>query len=226
MKYQLNKAAEAAAAAISQEDMTAINAQAKVPLTQEDVYVFRCEACDDQVDRDCERFTLNALHGMAKLFVGKTVISDHRWSAGNQMARIFRGQVEKDPQDASRNALVLHCYMLRNDSTKDTIAAIEGGILREVSVGCAMGSCRCSICGSDAHTCEHIKGGTYGGELCVYELDDPLDAYELSFVAVPSQSLAGVTKQIHKSGWTPAEMAAAKAQLHIENERMKFINEK
>lgn len=224
MTYQLNKAASAVKAAISPEDMAAINAQSKTPLTPEEVYVFRCEACNDQVDRDFERFTLNALNGLAKLFVGKPHIIDHCWSAENQTARIFRAEVEAVPDGSHR--LVTYCYMLRNDSTKDTIAAIEGGILREVSVGCAMGTARCSICGADARTCQHIKGCTYDGELCVYELDDPQDAYEQSFVAVPAQPRAGVTKQIHKSGWTPAELAAAKARLQIENERMKFINEK
>ena len=34
----------------------------------------------------------------------------------------------------------------------------------------------------------------YGGKLCCGELSDPYDAYEWSFVAVPAQKNAGVTK--------------------------------
>ena len=43
--------------------------------------------------------------------------------------------------------------------------------------------------------CDHEKGGEYGGKLCYHILDEPLDAYEWSFVAVPAQVNAGVTKR-------------------------------
>lgn len=223
MKINLNKAAESAYAAISNQDMAAINAQAKCQLSPEDVYVFRCEACNDQVDRDFERFTLNALLGLSKLFVGKTMIVDHRWENENQIARIYRSEVE--PLEDGTNRLVNYCYMLRLDSTKDAIACIEGGIYREVSVGCAMGTARCSICGEEYGSCGHRKGNTYDGQLCVCELDEAVDAYEMSFVAVPSQPRAGVTKQASHLGWTPAELYRAKARLRIEHERMKYRNE-
>lgn len=219
MKFQVNKASNVAAS-ITEADMSLINAQAMVELAEDQVFVFRCEACNDQVDRDFERFATNALPAMAKLFVGKTVICDHRWSAANQQARIFSATVEN--RDGI-TALMVSCYMLRNDSTKDAIAAIEGGILREVSVCCAMGRVVCSICGKDAYECEHLKGRTYDGELCVYELHDPLDAYELSFVAVPAQPRAGVTKNHDAAGFTSAEIAAEKAQLEIENEKWRFV---
>ena len=54
----------------------------------------------------------------------------------------------------------------------------------------------CSVCGADGAKggCNHIKGRSYGGKLCYVELDEPLDAYEWSFVAVPAQRAAGVTK--------------------------------
>lgn len=216
MELQVNKNASAQKAAVSDADMAAINAQALTPLRPEDVFVFRCEACNDQPDRDYERFPLETLQALAPMFVGRTVICDHNWAAGNQTARIYSACVENRD---GRNALVVCCYMLRNDATKDVVAAIEGGILREVSVGCSISRATCSICGGDAYQCEHIKGGTYGGEICLYELRDPLDAYELSFVAVPAQPRAGVTKQVNHRGWTPAEMAAAKARLQIEHER-------
>lgn len=218
MKFQVNKSSKASAA-ITEADMSLINAQAMVELTSEQVFVFRCEACNDQLDRDYERFATEALPTMAKLFVGRTVICDHRWSAANQQARIFAAAVEQKDGVAS---LVVSCYMLRNDSTKDVVAAIEGGILREVSVGCAMGRVTCSICGKDAYECEHLKGRTYDGDLCVYVLSDPIDAYELSFVAVPAQPGAGVTKNHNADSLDPAGLAVMKAQLELENEKWRF----
>ena len=60
--------------------LEAINAQAKAQLTAEQVYVFSLRLCDDQVDRDHERFDTGALGTLAKLFIGKTGVVDHKWS--------------------------------------------------------------------------------------------------------------------------------------------------
>ena len=101
--------------------------------------------------------------------------------------------------------------------------AIDGGILREVSVGCAMGKALCSICGQEYGTCCHRKGETYEGEVCICELHDPVDAYEMSFVAVPAQPGSGVTKGMSQPCWTDAEKAAEKARLEIEHEKWRFV---
>ena len=58
-----------------------INAQAKAPLTAEEVYVFSVRLCDDQPDRDHERFQTEALGKLAPMFIGKTGIVDHAWSS-------------------------------------------------------------------------------------------------------------------------------------------------
>lgn len=219
MRYEILKSAASAAVSEPDTDMALINAQALKELTPEEVYVFKVLACDDLVDRDLERFPLKTLEKLAPMFVGRTVIADHVWSYLNQQARIYKTEVV-DLGD--RHALQCHCYMLRTDATKDAIVAIDGGILREVSVGCSIGRVQCGICGGDAGNCQHIKGAQYDGQICHYDLVDPLDAYELSFVAVPAQPGAGVTKTHEKTGWTPADMARTKAQLQIENERWKY----
>ena len=90
--------------------------------------------------------------------------------------------------------ILASCYMLRTEKNADLIADIEGGIRREVSVGCAMGKATCSICGQPYGVCEHRKGERYGGQQCLAVLSEPTDAYEFSFVAVPAQRQAGVTK--------------------------------
>lgn len=216
MKLRVNKNAASIKAATDAADMVAINHYTLRELTPEDVFVFRCIACDDQVDRDFERFPVESLQKLAALFVGKTVIHDHNWSSKKQQARIYAASVEV--RDGA-NCLVSECYMLRNDATKDVIAAIEGGILREVSVGCSVSRAVCSVCGEDYGTCGHRKGIEYDGAICHVDLLDPIDAYELSFVAVPAQPGAGVTKETHESCWTPADLDRAKCQLEIERER-------
>lgn len=180
-------------------DIELINRYSVKKLTPEEVYCFSLVLCDNDVDRDMERFTDTALEGLARLFLGKTGITDHRWSAENQFARLYHTETEvvkgkKNSLGEPLRVLRGRAYMLRNETTQPTIDAIEGGILKEISVGCAMSTATCSICGSDYGCCDHRKGETYNKRLCVCELSNPMDAYEFSFVAVPAQRGAGVTK--------------------------------
>ncbi len=171
--------------------LEAINAQAKARLTGEQVYVFSLRLCDDQVDRDFERFDTGALPGLAKLFIGKTGVVDHKWSTDAQVARIFAAEVVQGDRVSYIKAWA---YIRRGGHADEVIADIEAGIKKEVSVGCAMGRAVCSVCGSEYGSCGHQKGEHYDGQLCCAILREPMDAYEFSFVAVPAQRDAGVLK--------------------------------
>ncbi|HIT31676.1 MAG TPA: hypothetical protein IAC25_02415 [Candidatus Enterenecus stercoripullorum] len=191
-------------AAVDEGELALINAQALRPLAAEEVFVFRLAACDDQVDRDFERFTKDCLEALAPLYVGKPVLKDHQWRAGEQTARVYAAQVETR-DGVSR--LVLRCYMPRTEGTAETITAIESGMLRECSVGVAVGRATCSICGANQleTLCKHGGGREYDGQVCHFDLDDPRDAYEVSLVAVPAQKEAGIIKAKRYGGAQPLE---------------------
>lgn len=189
---EIRKAAETVSSgAPTAAQLEAINTLAKTRLNGEQVYVFSLRLCDDQIDRDGERFDTGALPGLAKLFLGKTGILDHRWSTENQVARIFETQVVKEKDESYIRAWA---YIRRGGKNDELIADIEAGIKKEVSVGCAMAQAVCSICGSEYGTCGHVKGERYDGQVCAVILKEPVDAYEFSFVAVPAQREAGVMK--------------------------------
>ena len=191
---EIKKAAEAVSSGMpTAMQLEAINAQAKARLNGDQVYVFSLRLCDDQVDRDHERFDTGALGTLAKLFVGKTGIVDHKWSADNQVARIFETQVIREKGVSYIKAWA---YIRRGGANDEIIADIEAGIKKEVSVGCAMGRIICSVCGSEYGTCGHLKGEAYDGQVCCAILQEPVDAYEFSFVAVPAQRDAGVLKAL------------------------------
>ena len=191
---EIKKAAEAVGSGVpTAVQLDAINALAKARLNGEQVYVFSLRLCDDQLDRDFERFDAGALPGLAKLFIGKTGIVDHKWSAENQVARIFETQVVKEN---GVNFIKAWAYIRRGGANDEIIADIEAGIKKEVSVGCAMGRAVCSVCGSEYGTCGHLKGESYDGQVCCAILQEPMDAYEFSFVAVPAQREAGVLKSL------------------------------
>ena len=191
---QIKKETEVAGSGVpTAVQLDAINAQAKGKLTAEQVYVFSLRLCDDQLDRDGERFDTAALPELAKLFIGKTGIVDHKWSSDSQVARIFSTEVVRED---SISYIKAWAYIRRGGHADEVIADIEAGIKKEVSVGCAMGRAICSVCGSEYGSCGHVKGEHYDGALCCAILKDPVDAYEFSFVAVPAQRDAGVLKAL------------------------------
>lgn len=180
---------------LTTDDLELINKQTLRELGADEVFTFRVAACGNEVDRDIERFTDKSLEDMASLFVGKTVISDHKWASAGQVARVYAAGVEAEAGGAKR--LVLSCYLPKTEATRPVIEAIEAGILREVSVGVAVKHYNCSICHKSyiGSGCAHLRGLTYDGQVCHVELDGVADAYELSFVAVPAQPKAGVIKR-------------------------------
>lgn len=200
--------------ALTDSDFELINRQSLRPLAAEEVFVFKVRACDDQVDRDFEHFSVSALGRMAELFVGKTFIFDHLWSASKQTARVYAADVENE---GGVNSLIVRAYMLRNEATAPIISSIEGGILREVSVGVSGKSAVCGICGANKRKvwCEHRPGQEYDGKLCTVELGDICDAYELSFVAVPAQREAGVVKTYGGEDTRPDESKALSKTLSL-----------
>jgi len=204
---EIKKATEAISSGMpTAVQLEAINAQARAKLTAEQVYVFSLRLCDDQIDRDWERFDTAALPGLAKLFIGKTGIVDHKWSSDSQVARIFAAEVMQEDRE---NYIKAWAYIRRGGAADEVIADIEAGIKKEVSVGCAMGRAVCSVCGSEYGSCGHQKGEHYDGQLCCAILKEPMDAYEFSFVAVPAQREAGVLKGYGKSELKLKELADA-----------------
>ena len=162
--------------AVTAEELARINRFAKKELRAEEVYTFAVKLCDNEVDRDFERFDRAALEKLSELFVGRTGIFDHSWSAGGQTARIYRAEVIEEETRTTAGDKYCWCkgwaYMLRTEKNAELIAEIEGGIKKEVSVGCSAAKRSCSICGKDAGLCEHERGKYYGGKLCYAVLSD------------------------------------------------------
>ncbi len=184
-------------------DLEQINALARRELTADEVYLFAVRLCDNDVDRDGERFAVETLEELGELFVGVSGVFDHQWSARGQTARIYRTEVVHEEGTLTQDGqpycyLKGYAYMMRTEDNAGLIAEIDGGIKREVSVGCAVERVECSICGEDMNAsqrCGHQRGQEYGGQLCTGILLGATDAYEWSFVAVPAQKKAGVVKR-------------------------------
>ena len=216
---------EQAAGTPAAEELAYINQYAKTPLAAEQVYAFAVRLCDNEVDRDYERFETAGLTRLGELFLGKSGIFDHQWSARGQTARIYRTEVVAEPGRVTAAGdgycyLKGWAYLLRTEGNAELIAEIEGGIKKEVSVGCSVAESVCSVCGAPAGTCHHVKGEVYDGRLCFTELRQPTDAYEWSFVAVPAQRDAGVLK---KYGSKDRERVALEREAALGRRYMKAL---
>lgn len=192
----------------AEKDIDLINQFSLKELKPEDVMCFSLVLCDNEVDRDMEKFTEKSLEALAKMFVGKTGVKDHAWTMKNQIARLYRAELRKTGEKNSLGEPLIQltgsAYMLRIPENESLITSIEGGIVKEVSVGFSCKKLTCSICKEpitfrswyEPRKCknDHQKGGTYDGQTCIGLMEDPTDAYEFSFVAVPAQRGAGAMK--------------------------------
>ena len=119
--------------AIPQEDLDRIAALARREMRPEEVYTFAVRLCDNEIDRDLERFPAKTLEELAGLLVGKCGLFDHQWSAAGQTARLYKTEVVREPKRLTRAGdgycwLKGYAYMVRTAGAETLIAEIEGGI--------------------------------------------------------------------------------------------------
>jgi hypothetical protein len=164
-----------------------INANhARTPLAADDIYVFRMVLSGQAIDSYQTRMSMSTLNNYAADFAqGRALMNSHRtggWdgSAELPIGRTFAADLNGDflPEDAPYEAaggatLGVYNYIQRglkltDVSTDDAIRGIDGGTIRDASVGFSMvpnGMYRCSICGGDMADwfgdCSHVPGATY-----------------------------------------------------------------
>lgn len=147
-----------------------------------DLYYFKVTLVTDEIDRDNERFTQDALYKMSEMFIGKTGIVE---AYGNiYRPRIFDAWVKKKHGTSKLKALA---YIYLNQEDVDNLADFLS-THNECSISCCCLTKACSICGRNQfkEPCNHNKGKEYSNHRkCIYELSNITDVYEWSFAQVP-----------------------------------------
>ena len=94
---------------VGEEDLALINALARRELKAEEVYTFAVRLCDNDIDRDGERFAVETLEELAGLFTGAPGIFDHQWSAKDRRpgstARSWCGRRASSPGTGRNTAI-------------------------------------------------------------------------------------------------------------------------
>ena len=140
-----------------ESELAEISRYARSSLKREEIYAFTATLCDNEIDRDGERFTVETLEQLAALYPGKPGLFDHSMKGRDQTARTYRAWVERDETKLNSlnepyTALRARAYMVRTPENQSLIAEIDAGIKKEVSVGCAIATkaCSCLLYTSDA----------------------------------------------------------------------------
>ena len=107
---------------LNPQELAQINAWSRRELTAEEVYAFAVKLCDNEVDRDWERFPAATLEELAPLFAGKSGLFDHQWSAREQTARIYRTEVVREARRTGAGEpycyLKGYAYLLRTEGNR------------------------------------------------------------------------------------------------------------
>ena len=146
------------------------------------LYYFNCVLVTNEVDRNNEKFTTQALREMCSMFIGKIGIIDAPGTTFRP--RIFDTKI-KQKHGVTKLKASAYVY-INNDNDVDRL---RNFLLahKECSISCCCTSKVCSICGRNQHRgpCQHVKGKAYGHKNCVYKLSGVTDVYEWSFAQEP-----------------------------------------
>ncbi|MCP3778799.1 hypothetical protein [Paenibacillus sp. MZ03-122A] len=187
------------------EQLTKINQLARVPLTEDEAYVFPAKLVGDQIiPRRFYRLTPNFLRKMAvQAREGVSLLMDHSWANMGVMTiplgRTFDSRLQMDGDEL---ALYADHYMKLGqeigDIKIDQIAeGIDAGTIFDTSIGFTVTSQTCSICGQEyfGGNCPHIRGREYDSKLCTVDINDG-DLMENSLVfdgAYPGAGVVGMS---------------------------------
>lgn len=188
--------------------MKKINTYTLSEVTEDDVFKFSMVLCDNEIDRDFECFSDNALITLKSKMLGKTIIHDHDCKSDNQIARIYSTKIETVPDRLTKygeqyKRLVASAYIPKIPENEKIISEINSGIKKEGSISCSANKKTCSICKTNNRevNCEHYKNEIYDGKMCYKILDDIQDGYEWSFVAIPAQPEAMVIQSNYNKNY-------------------------
>ena len=140
---------------------------------------------DNETDRDYERFSVSALHDMAKLYAGRNGIIGEDINGKRQWGRILSCEVRTNPNKLTRSGEI-YTYLearviIPRTNENDKLLNELMNKTQEGSISCSVRNRVCSLCG-EADCTKHKKGTLYHGQFVENVLNDITDVYEWAIV--------------------------------------------
>ena len=153
------------------------------PMAAGDVYVRSLRLVSDDVNDHGGRFPREEHARVCELLVDSPVLIGHDRSR----LPVARNFAARCVAEGDRQWVQVWFYWMRGPMGDRLATDIDGGVVKEGSIGFEFRRPQCSICGRDVRTCEHIPGHEYTGESGVstvahYEYRDIIRILETSLV--------------------------------------------
>ena len=157
-RAELVKTAEESKRTRCGELMALINQRIKPPilLRSEDVHIRSLRLISDEVNDHGGRFPVEEYGPLCALLIDTPVLIGHDRTR-LPVARNFDAR----PAVQGRSWIEVSFYWLRSPHGDRLAADIDSGIVKEGSIGFEFRLPRCSVCGQDIRTCDHIPGHEY-----------------------------------------------------------------
>jgi hypothetical protein len=153
------------------------------PLQAGDVHVRSLRLVSDDVNDHGGRFPREEHARVCELLIDSPVLIGHDRSR----LPVARNFAARCLAEGDRQWVQVWFYWMRGLQGDRLAADIDGGVVKEGSIGFEFRRPQCSICGRDIRTCEHIPGHEYAGEtgatsVAHYEYRDIVRILETSLV--------------------------------------------
>ena len=163
-------------------ELEKINLYTRHRLSANNVWSFDILLCNNAVDRDGERFTLETLTQMLNKVVG---VSGHFSEAPYFSMRIYQAWIQHErgelvAENEPLASLWVKAYVERIPKNEELIAKLMDSV--EVSISCSVRTVECSICSKPFNHCCHKKGKLYENVPCHHRLIGFDEFYEFLLI--------------------------------------------
>lgn len=153
------------------------------PVTPRSIHVRSLRLVSDEVNDHGGRFPAEEHERLCELIVDSPVLVGHDRS----QLPVARNFAARSITDGADHWVQVWFYWMRNPDGDQLAADIDGGVVKEGSIGFEFRRPQCSICGNDIRRCEHIPGERYrsvSGDALIahYEYRDIVRVLETSLV--------------------------------------------
>ena len=134
------------------------NIKPSIPLTAEDIHIRCMYLVSDQLNSYGGKFPLEELQRIKDLIIDSPVLVGHKKDELPIARNFYAEHVIKD------NVNWIKCFfywMKSANNANDLKQNIDGGIIKECSIGFTFAKPVCSICHADIRTCRHEPFGQY-----------------------------------------------------------------